>query len=93
MLHSAFYFGFTHIIAMVYRIASRNHDPDDNISQRGYSERPNMSSNNLNKSYRQPTRSSSFYSELDFRNQEVFPTVGWDDDGLHAHSSSPEFRR
>lgn len=58
-----------------------------------------MSSNNLNKTYRQPTRSSSFYSELDFRNQEVFPTVGWDEDALHAQSSPlrprspPEFRR
>lgn len=78
------------------RIGSRNNDPEDNMT-RGFSERPNMSSNNLNKSYRQPTRSSSFYSELDFRQQDVFPPVSWEDEGLHTSPprprTPPEYRR
>ncbi|ODM97250.1 hypothetical protein Ocin01_09422 [Orchesella cincta] len=66
--------------------ATRNQDPDDNIGQRGFSER----SNNLNKPFRQPTRSSSFYSELDFRNQEF---LRWDDDRVNTTPCpSPPFR-
>ncbi|CAL8081303.1 unnamed protein product [Orchesella dallaii] len=70
----------------ISRAATRNQDTEDNIGQRGFSER----SNNLNKPFRQPTRSSSFYSELDFRNQEF---LRWDDDRVNTTPCpSPPFR-